>query len=141
MPSEFERHIAMERDEEDQSKEDGPDDARAPRLGQAGERIPQDVSAMFVPDGTKEEIDALAELQRMTTTAENALRIREAVDRVDVRHLLANVATPTLLLHARNDRSIRWTRAGNLRPAFATPGSSCSKAPTTSPCRANRRGT
>jgi pimeloyl-ACP methyl ester carboxylesterase len=98
-------------------------------------------SAMFVPDGTKEEIDALAELQRMTTTAENALRIREAVDRVDVRHLLANVATPTLLLHARNDRSIRWTRAGNLRPAFATPGSSCSKAPTTSPCRANRRGT
>jgi pimeloyl-ACP methyl ester carboxylesterase/DNA-binding winged helix-turn-helix (wHTH) protein len=60
-------------------------------------------SAMFIPDGTKEEIDALAELQRMTTTAENALRIREAVDRFDVRHLLANVAAPTLVLHARND--------------------------------------
>jgi pimeloyl-ACP methyl ester carboxylesterase/DNA-binding winged helix-turn-helix (wHTH) protein len=60
-------------------------------------------SAMFIPDGTKEEIDAVAELQRMTTTAENALRIREAVDRFDVRHLLANVAPPTLVLHARND--------------------------------------
>ncbi len=39
----------------------------------------------------------------MTATAENALRIREAVDRFDVRHLLANVAAPTLVLHARND--------------------------------------
>ncbi len=60
-------------------------------------------SAMFIPDGKKEEIDALAELQRMTTTAENALRIRDAIDRFDVRHLLANVAAPTLVLHARND--------------------------------------
>ena len=60
-------------------------------------------SAMFVPDGTKEETDALTELQRRTTSAVNAARIREAVDRFDVRAVLAQVSTPTLVLHARND--------------------------------------
>jgi pimeloyl-ACP methyl ester carboxylesterase/DNA-binding winged helix-turn-helix (wHTH) protein len=60
-------------------------------------------SSMFIPDGTKEEIDSLAELQRRTATPENAARIREAVDRFDVRDLLSQVITPTLVLHSRND--------------------------------------
>lgn len=60
-------------------------------------------ASMFLPDGTKEEIDALAELQRMTTSPENAAIIREAVDRFDVSALLSRVTAPTLVLHARND--------------------------------------
>jgi pimeloyl-ACP methyl ester carboxylesterase len=58
---------------------------------------------MFIPNGTREEIDSLAELQKLTTSPENAARLREAVDRFDVTDLLAEVTCPTLVLHARDD--------------------------------------
>ena len=58
---------------------------------------------MFIPDATPEQISSLTELQRLTTSAENAVTIRTAVDRFDVSGLLERVVTPTLVMHARND--------------------------------------
>ncbi len=43
------------------------------------------------------------DLQRMTTSPENAVRIRHAVDEIDVSELLARVSVPTLVIHCRND--------------------------------------
>jgi len=45
----------------------------------------------------------LVELQRQTTTPENAANIRATVDTFDVNHLLESIAVPTLVVHARND--------------------------------------
>ncbi len=39
----------------------------------------------------------------MTTSAENAARIRRACDNIDVMHLLPKVRVPTLILHSRHD--------------------------------------
>ena len=58
---------------------------------------------MYIPDGTKEQMDSLAELQAQTVSPENAVILRTAVDNFDVSELLAQVAAPTLVIHARND--------------------------------------
>lgn len=63
----------------------------------------QAFASIFVPDGTAEQIRSLVELQRITTSAENAVRLRSAFDSFDVTHLLGKIATRTLIVHARND--------------------------------------
>ncbi len=60
-------------------------------------------TTMFAPDATPEQVAAFDELQRITTSPENAARIREANLTVDVRDLLPKVTTPTLVLHCRDD--------------------------------------
>ena len=62
-------------------------------------------SSLFVPNASAEDIKAFAQLQRMATTAENAVRLRSACDDLDVLDLLPKVAVPTLVLHARHDRT------------------------------------
>lgn len=63
-------------------------------------------SQTFMPDGTPEELAWFDELQRQTTSAENAVRFQDAFGDIDVRHLLAHIQAPTLVLHARHDQRI-----------------------------------
>lgn len=63
-------------------------------------------SQTFMPDGTAEELAWFDELQRQTTSAENAVRFQDAFGDIDVRHLLKHVQVPTLVLHARHDQRI-----------------------------------
>lgn len=60
-------------------------------------------SAMMMPDASNDQIQGLVELQRRSATAENAMRIREACDQIDVVDLLPMVKAPTLVLHCRHD--------------------------------------
>jgi pimeloyl-ACP methyl ester carboxylesterase len=60
-------------------------------------------AAMFIPDGNAEQTRSLADLQRHTTTPENAARIRAAVDGFDVSGLADGITVPTLVIHARGD--------------------------------------
>ena len=71
--------------------------------GKAGSPFLKAFSSMYIPDGTTEQIESLAALQRQTTTPENAADIRKAIDSFDVTGLLENVSMPTLVIHARND--------------------------------------
>lgn len=71
--------------------------------GRPGSAFLTSFAANFVPEGSKEQIDSLAELQRLTTSASNAATLREAVDRFDVGDLLERVASPALVIHARED--------------------------------------
>lgn len=71
--------------------------------GKPGSAFLKSFAATYVPGGTREQIDSLAELQRLTTSAENAAALREAVDRFDVIDLLGQLSCPTLVLHSRND--------------------------------------
>lgn len=60
-------------------------------------------SAMMIPDATGDQVRSLAEMQRRSATAENAMRIRRACDEIDVVDLLPMVEAPTLVLHSRHD--------------------------------------
>jgi DNA-binding winged helix-turn-helix (wHTH) protein/pimeloyl-ACP methyl ester carboxylesterase len=60
-------------------------------------------SSVFIPNGSPEQIKWFADLQRKTTSAENAARIRNVCDDIDVGELLSKVRVPTLVLHTRHD--------------------------------------
>jgi DNA-binding winged helix-turn-helix (wHTH) protein/pimeloyl-ACP methyl ester carboxylesterase len=63
----------------------------------------QAFSSVFFPNGTRQHIKWLVDLQRVTTSPENAARIRQACDDIDVVELLPKVQVPTLVLHCRHD--------------------------------------
>ncbi|MGD9914990.1 MAG: alpha/beta fold hydrolase [Rhizobiaceae bacterium] len=60
-------------------------------------------ATMFIPGGNREQIDSLVELQRHTTSPENAVSIRRAVDGFDVSDLVEQIDVSTLVIHARDD--------------------------------------
>lgn len=63
-------------------------------------------SQTFMPTATAEELDWFDEFQKNTTSAENAVRFLEAFANIDVRHRLADVQAPTLVVHCRDDQRI-----------------------------------
>jgi len=71
--------------------------------GQDNPVFRQIFTSLFMPDATVEQMRWFNDLQRMTASPENAVRIRRAVDEIDVSHLLGQVAVPTLVLHCRDD--------------------------------------
>jgi DNA-binding winged helix-turn-helix (wHTH) protein/pimeloyl-ACP methyl ester carboxylesterase len=60
-------------------------------------------ASIFMPEASREQIDSMAALQNITTSPRNAAALRGAIDRFSVTSLLGKVATPTLVLHARDD--------------------------------------
>jgi pimeloyl-ACP methyl ester carboxylesterase/DNA-binding winged helix-turn-helix (wHTH) protein len=63
-------------------------------------------AAQFLPDGTRADWDAFDQLQRRTTSPENAVRFLEEFGRIDVRELARDVACPTLIMHSRDDHRV-----------------------------------
>jgi pimeloyl-ACP methyl ester carboxylesterase/DNA-binding CsgD family transcriptional regulator len=57
----------------------------------------------FVPGGTPEQMEWFDELQRAASSPEQAARIRQARDALDVTELAPRVRAPTLVAHARAD--------------------------------------
>ena len=71
--------------------------------GKEGSPFIKAFTANYIPGGNDEQTQSLVELQNRTTSPENAVKIRTAVDRFDVTDLLEQVPVPTLVVHARND--------------------------------------
>ncbi|HTS42446.1 MAG TPA: alpha/beta fold hydrolase [Xanthobacteraceae bacterium] len=71
--------------------------------GQENPAFRQIFTTRFVPGGTTEQINWFNDLQRITTSPENAVRIVQATSNLDVTDLLPQVRVPTLVLHCRND--------------------------------------
>lgn len=63
-------------------------------------------TASMMPEATKEQIDAFNEAQRISASAECAVRYLDTVANFDVRHLLPQIKVPTLVMHVRNDRRV-----------------------------------
>ena len=60
-------------------------------------------TSRYIPEATLEQMQYLNELQRITASPENAARLREAFDIIEVSDLLPQVTVPTLVLHCRDD--------------------------------------
>jgi len=58
----------------------------------------------FIPDATEEQMRWMDELQRTSTSTENAVGSRIARRHDDVSDLLPEISAPTLVLHANGDR-------------------------------------
>jgi pimeloyl-ACP methyl ester carboxylesterase/DNA-binding winged helix-turn-helix (wHTH) protein len=71
--------------------------------GQENPAFRQIFTSLFLPGGSPEQMQWFNDLQRITTSPENAVRIRQAVDEIDVSDLLPRLSVPTLVLHCRDD--------------------------------------
>lgn len=60
----------------------------------------------FIPEATPEHEQWFDELQRVSTSPENAARLMERDDAIDVRPLLSQVKTPTLVIHCDRDHTV-----------------------------------
>lgn len=78
------------------------------RYGWGDEHSPfmQAFSSIYLPKGTPHQIRWFTELQQMSTSGENAARIRMACDLIDVVDLLPQVRAPTLVTHSRHDHVV-----------------------------------
>jgi pimeloyl-ACP methyl ester carboxylesterase/DNA-binding winged helix-turn-helix (wHTH) protein len=60
----------------------------------------------FIPNGTPVHENWIDDLQRMSTSAENAARLLEASAKTDVRGLLRKIQLPTLVVHCDRDEVV-----------------------------------
>jgi pimeloyl-ACP methyl ester carboxylesterase/DNA-binding SARP family transcriptional activator len=60
-------------------------------------------TSLFIPGGTPEQMKWFNDLQRVTTSPENAFRIRSAMNDIDVTDLLERISVPTLVVHGQGD--------------------------------------
>jgi pimeloyl-ACP methyl ester carboxylesterase/DNA-binding SARP family transcriptional activator len=71
-------------------------------------------TSLFMPDATPEQMGWFNELQRITTSPDNAARLMHALGDIDVSERLPQVTQPTLVLHARNDARVPYARGRDL---------------------------
>ncbi len=88
--------------------------------GQENPAFRQLFTSQFIPGGTKEQADWFNELQRISTSPEDAVRNRVATGNFDVSTLLAQVTVPTLVMHARDDAVVPFDQGRRL--AAGIPG-------------------
>lgn len=71
--------------------------------GAEGSQFLQAFASIFIPDGTQEQVRSVVELQKISATADMAVRLRRAFDEFDVSGRLGEVTVPVLVVHGRND--------------------------------------
>src|SRR5215471_12123678 len=63
-------------------------------------------TTMFHPDASSVEEDWLNELQRISTTPENAVRMMSEFPTMKIFEMLPQISCPTLVLHSRDDATV-----------------------------------
>jgi pimeloyl-ACP methyl ester carboxylesterase/DNA-binding SARP family transcriptional activator len=71
-------------------------------------------TSLFLPHGAPAEFEWFDAMQRASTSGENAARLMESFGWLDVRHRLAEVQAPTLVLHSRGDQFVPFKRGQEL---------------------------
>ncbi len=74
--------------------------------GQDNPAFRQVFSSLLIPDASPEQMQWFNELQRISASPENAIRIREAYDNINISDDLPAISVPTLVLHCRNDAAV-----------------------------------
>jgi pimeloyl-ACP methyl ester carboxylesterase len=71
-------------------------------------------TSLFIPDGTPEQVRNFNELQRVSSTPENAARMIDAFHHLDVQEIAKTIQIPCLVLHARDDLRIPFEEGRRL---------------------------
>lgn len=88
--------------------------------GKSDPSFRQFFTTQFIPGGTPEQHQWFNEMERLSTSPENAAAFMRAFNTIDVRELLPQVRCPTLVLHSRHD--VRVPFAEGLLMASQIPG-------------------
>ncbi|HSJ07642.1 MAG TPA: alpha/beta fold hydrolase [Longimicrobiales bacterium] len=71
-------------------------------------------ASVFLPEGTPEQMRWFSDLQRVTTSPDNAVRLRTTAGNIDVRDDARRVRAPTLVLHATGDAAVPFDEGRRL---------------------------
>ncbi len=63
-------------------------------------------STLFMPDASPEQIDWFNELQRVTTSPENAVQLLDEGGKINIVDQLPKVNCPTIVFHSRDDAAV-----------------------------------
>lgn len=74
--------------------------------GQENPAFRQVFAMQLFPEATTEELRALEEQMRLSTSPKNAVRLETEMHRIDVRKIAAKVKCPTLVFHSRQDAAV-----------------------------------
>jgi len=88
--------------------------------GQDNPAFRQVFTSWYIPDGSVEQMHWWNDLQRISTSPENAVRLMIELGKIDVTNLLPQVAVPTLVLHSRDDAAVPFAAGREL--ATSIPG-------------------
>jgi len=68
-------------------------------------------TALLIPDSRPEQYRWFMDMQRMTISPQNVVRLMRALDRIDISEVLSDICSPTLVMHARNDRRVPFAES------------------------------
>jgi pimeloyl-ACP methyl ester carboxylesterase/AraC-like DNA-binding protein len=68
----------------------------------------------YIPGATPKQMGWFNEMQRLSASPENAVRLQRVLSEIDVRALLPEVQTPTLIFHSRNDQAVPFSQGAEL---------------------------
>src|SRR5262245_18297813 len=86
--------------------------------GQDNPAARQMFTSLIVPDATLEEMRWFNELERISASAETAIRLLRALGDIDVAELLPRVSVPTLVLHSLCDARVPFEHGLTLARAI-----------------------
>ena len=75
---------------------------------------------IYVPEASPQQMGWFNEMQRLSASPENAVKLQRALGALNVRDLLGQVRTPTLIFHSRNDQAVPFSQGEEL--AAGIPG-------------------
>jgi pimeloyl-ACP methyl ester carboxylesterase/AraC-like DNA-binding protein len=68
----------------------------------------------YIPDATPKQMGWFNEMQRVSASAANAVRLQRTLSKLDVRELLTQVRTPTIVFHSRSDQAVPFSQGAEL---------------------------
>ena len=67
-------------------------------------------TSRYVPGANQQQMDWFNDMQRKSASPKNAARLQEVLGELNVRDLLRQVRTPTLILHSRGDEAVPFSQ-------------------------------
>ena len=71
-------------------------------------------SSMMLGSGSAEQRQWLTDLQRVSTSAENAVQFRQIFNEIDIEDLIPEVSTPALVTHSKDDGMVPFEEGRRL---------------------------
>ena len=68
----------------------------------------------YIPEATPKQMGWFNEMQRLSASPENAVRLQRVLAAIDVRDLLPLVKVPTLIFHSRSDQAVPFAQGAEL---------------------------
>jgi DNA-binding winged helix-turn-helix (wHTH) protein/pimeloyl-ACP methyl ester carboxylesterase len=90
------------------------------RLGWGNEHLVfrQLWTSLYIPEGTPEQWEWFNEMQRISTSPDNAARLFDHWGRIDVREMLAQIRVPTIVFHCEGDAAVPFEEGLRLASAI-----------------------